>query len=413
MNFSNIGAFVEIIGNGLVAHCAVTCKCVAEFVGKNLHIENGVVKAAENEGSFIFLKAGHIAGGSFARFVFKIHKVVVDHEIDEFAGFGAEFMIHFASLFNKEFCVADGFCVAVREDEFFIVSHNFVNADSLCLGFIKFFAKGNKVAFYLFTESGNFFLAVIASSLVDVAKGSEGFVAKSFAHCGAAFYKFIENFFHFFFVGSIEFGIFCESGFTDFAVGVSEIALDSVKVKNLSVKFDVCGCHKFLIFGGEHCLFLKIGDKFGLEGIELAADFHKKFRAEIFVNFFCEGAFGKSFCVFGESCLSNGKALVKESHFVFIEFVGGVKGVADVCNGEHGFHFFAGFVIIEDYLLNFLIAFCRAKFCGIFFAEFFRFINVRADIFNFVKTEVFHKNRSFQMQKNLQGYNSNFHALSQ
>ena len=81
---------------------------------------------------------------------------------------------------------------------------------------------------------------------------------------------------------------------------------------------------------------------------------------------------------------------MEESHFVLIEFVGGVEGVADMGNVDHGRHILGGFIGFLDNRAYLRIGFCGSELFGEFAGFCFGSINIRADVFDSIKSKIFH-----------------------
>ena len=136
MDLGDIRGFRIIIGYRLIAHCHVTGKGVPKFVCQYLNIPNSPVETGENKRSQEVRKIGHVACGGLARFVFQIHQTVIDHEVDEFAGFRTELMVHLLRLWYQHLVIPDGLGVAIRENAFFVINHHVGDAETFCLSFV-------------------------------------------------------------------------------------------------------------------------------------------------------------------------------------------------------------------------------------------------------------------------------------
>ena len=390
VNFRDICAFGIVCHNRLMAHCAVAGKGVSQLVAENLHIEDSVVEAAKHEGCAVFWQVGHVAGVCLAGLVGEVHKLVVDHKVDKFAGFGAEVVVHLLRLFDHVILVADRLRIAVREDEFLVVRHKTVYAYALCLRLIELGAKGNKLTENLLAEGRNLLLTVVASALLKVAQRGEGLVAESLSHFGANLDELVEDFLHFLLVLLVEFGIFLECGLANLAVGVLKVLLNTVEVELFAVELNFGGCHKLLILGFKAALLLHKGNEGVVVLSKITAGGNKVLLAEVGVKFGGKGAFYHRFAEFDEGALDFGKALLNERNFFLVKFVGGVKGVANVRNGYHGLKLGHILVVFENGGFYVGVAFRVSDTLGKLFCLGFGSVKVRADIFQFAKGEIFH-----------------------
>ena len=390
VNFRNICAFGVVCHNRLMAHCAVAGKGVSQLVAENLHIEDSVVEAAEYERSKVFGQARHIAGVRLAGLVGKIHKLVVDHKVDKFAGFGAEVVVHLLRLFDHVILVADRLRVAVREDELLVIRHKTVYAYALCLRLIELGAEGNKLTENLLAEGRNLLLTVVASALLKVAQRGEGLVAESLSHFGANLDELVEDFLHFLLVLLVELGIFLECGLANLAVGVLKVLLNTVEVELFAGELYFGGCHKLLILGFKAALLLLKGNKGVVVLVKLSLCGNKVFLAEVCVKLCGKGTFDDGFGEAHKGALRLRSALIYKGYFVFVKFVCGVKGVANVRNGYHGVKVAHKFVKVENCGFYVGVAFRVSDTLGKLFCLGFGSVKVRADIFQFAKGEIFH-----------------------
>ena len=349
-----------------------------------------MVEAAEYKRSAVLRKVRHISGIGLIGLVFKIHQLMLNHKVDEFAGFGTEIVVHFLCFGNHILFVADGLRVAVGEYKFFIVSHNMINTDAFCLRFVKLFAKGNKLTANLLAEGSNLLLTVIASSLLKIAQGSKGLVAQRLTHFGTNFYKLVEDFFHLLLVAFIKLGVFFECCLANFAVRVLKVLLNAVKVKLLSVKLNLCGSHQLLILGFKTAFLLHKRNKSVIILSKLAAGGNKVFLAEIRINFSGETAIDYCFGKGDERTLRFGGTLMNEFDFFLVEFIGGVKSIADMRNGGHGVKLGHILVGLKNDGFYVGVAFRRFNALGKLFCFGFCGVKIRSYIFQIAESKIFH-----------------------
>ena len=112
---------------------------------------------------------------------------MVDHEVDEFAGFRADLVIHLLRGLDHERVVARRLGVAVREDHLFIIAHDVVEAEALGLRVIELLAQGDKERAHLLAEGRDLLFAVIRAALLQIADGDVVLIAEVFAHLVADF----------------------------------------------------------------------------------------------------------------------------------------------------------------------------------------------------------------------------------
>ena len=181
---------------------------------------------------------------------------MVDHEVDEFAGFRADLVIHLLRGLDHERVVARRLGVAVREYHLFVVPHDVINAEALGLRVIELLAQRNKNGAYLLAERRDLFFAVIRASLLQITDRNVIFVAKIFAHLVADTNQLIPNLFQTRLIVLIKFGVCLDGSGAYRAVRVFKVFLHAVKVQILAVKRNLCRGHDFLIFIGQAALLL-------------------------------------------------------------------------------------------------------------------------------------------------------------
>ena len=144
VDLRDVGRFAVIVRDGLAAHGHIAREGVAQLVREHLHIKDRVVKAGEHEGRLQTRQARHVACGGLAGLVLQIHQLVVDHEVDEFAGLRADLVIHLLRGLDHEGVVARRLGVAVREDHLFVVAHDVVDAEAPGLRVIELWHSGTR-----------------------------------------------------------------------------------------------------------------------------------------------------------------------------------------------------------------------------------------------------------------------------
>ena len=100
------------------------------------------------------------------RSVFYVEKFVIEHKIDKLARFLAHIVIHFTRFCDKKIVIADGLCVSVAENKFFVVRFKVADAYTFSLRLVEFFTERNEFVFYLLAERRNVLFVIIGSSLL-------------------------------------------------------------------------------------------------------------------------------------------------------------------------------------------------------------------------------------------------------
>ncbi len=290
VDLRNVGGFAVVIRNGLAAHGHVAREGVTQLMGQNLHVEDRMVEAGEHEGRFQAGQARHVARGGLARLVLQIHQLVVDHEVDEFAGFRADFVIHFLGGSDHEGVVPRRLGVAVGEDHLLVVPHDMVDAEAFCLGVIELPAQGHEERAHLLPEGRDLLFTVVRASLLQIAHGNVVLVAEIFAHLVADADELAPDLLQTGLVVLVEFGVRLDGGGTHRAVGMLKVFLDAVEVQGLAVKGDLGGGHDLLVFVGQAALLLAQGDVGLAEQLLLQVHGDKILLAELPLDVRPEGA---------------------------------------------------------------------------------------------------------------------------
>ena len=223
---------------------------------QHLHIKDRVVEAGEYKRRFQARQTRHVARGGLARLVLQIHQLMVDHEVDKFAGFRADLVVHLLRGLDHERVVTRRLSVAIRKYHLFVVPHDVINAKALGLRVIELLAQRNKNGAYLLAERRDLFFAVIRASLLQITDRNVIFVAKIFAHLVADTNQLIPNLFQTRLIVLIKFGVCLDGSGAHRAVRVFKVFLHAVKVQLLAVKRNLCRGHDFLIFIGQAALLL-------------------------------------------------------------------------------------------------------------------------------------------------------------
>ena len=259
-------------------------------MGQHLHVENRVVEAGEHEGRLQAGQARHVARGGLARFVLQVHQLVVDHEVNEFAGFRADLVIHFLGGFDHEGVVPRRLGIAVREDHLLVVPHDMVDAEALGLGVIELLAQRHEERAHLLPEGRDFLFAVVRASLLQIAHGNVVLVAQVPAHLVADADKLAPDLLQTRLVVLVELGVRLDGGGTHRAVGMLEILLDAVEVQGLAVEGNLGGGHDLLIFVGQAAFLLTQRDVGFTEQLLLQVHGDKVLLAEFPLDVRPEGA---------------------------------------------------------------------------------------------------------------------------
>ena len=324
VNLCNIGRFAVIIRNGLAAHGHVARKRVAQFVRQHLHIENRVVEAGEHERRF---QAG------LARLVLQIHQLVVDHEIDEFSRFRADLVVHLLRSLDHEGVVARRLGVAVREHQLFVVAHDVVEAETLCLCVIKLLAQRDKECAHLLAEGSYLLFTVVCAALLQIADRDVVLVAEIFAHLIADFDQFVPNFLQTRLIGLIELGIRLDGGGTHRAVRMLKVFLHTVEVQRLAVERNFRRGHDLLIFVGQPAFLLAQRNVGLTEQLFLQIHGNKILLAELLLDIRAEGAGGNRLAERDLCAAERGQRVLQILNFRFIKLVARVERMPDVRDG--------------------------------------------------------------------------------
>ena len=258
---------------------------------------------------------------------------MVDHEIDELAGFRADLVVHLLRGFDHERIVARGLCVAVREDHFFVIAHDVVEAEALCLRLIELPAQGDKERAHLLTEGRDLLLAVIRAALLEIADGDVVLVAEVFAHLVADFNQLVPDLLQPRLVAFIEFGIRLDGSGAHRAAWMLEVFLQAVEVQRLAVELDLGRGHDLLILVGQTALLLAQRNVFLAVQLLLQIHGDEILPAEFPLDIRAEGAGRDGLAERDLRAAERGQRVLQVLDLLLIKFVARVERVADVRNG--------------------------------------------------------------------------------
>ena len=294
---------------------------------------------------------------------------MVDHEVDEFAGFRADLVVHLLGGPDHKGVVARRLGVAVREDHLLVVPHDMVDAETLCLRVIELLAQRHEECAHLLPEGRDFLFAVVRASLLQIAHGNVVFIAQIFAHLVADVDEFAPDLLQTRLVVLVELGVRLDGGGTHRAVGMLEVFLDAVKIQGLAVKGNLGGGHDLLVLVGQAAFLLTQRDVGFTEQLLLQVHGDKVLLAEFPLDVRTEGAGRDGFAERHLVAAEGGQRVLQIIDLRLIEFVPGVQSVADVCDGILGEQFAALAVDLKNQAAQGAVA-LRLPDCGFPLGEF-------------------------------------------
>ncbi len=242
-------------------------------------------------------------------------------------------MIHLLRGPDHEFVVARRLGVAVREDHFFVVPHDMVDAKALGLGVIELPAQGHKEGAHLLAEGSDLFFAVIRAPLLQIAHGDIVLIAEIFAHLIADADQFIPDLLQARLVILIKFRIRLDGGSAHGPVGMLKVFLHAVEVQRLAVEGDLRRGHDLLILIGQAALLLAQRDIFFTEQLFLQIHGNEILPAKFFFDLRTEGA-GRDGLAEGDlRAAGRGQRVLQIMDLRFVKRIAGVQRVANVCDG--------------------------------------------------------------------------------
>ena len=282
---------------------------------------------------------------------------MLDHEVDEFAGLGAQLVVHFLRRLYHEGVIARRLGVAVREYHLFIIPHDVIDAETLCLCIVELLAQRHQEGAHLLPEGGDLLFAVVGAALLQVADRDVILIAEISAHLVADVDQLVPDLLETRLVLLVEFGVGTDGGGTHRTVGMLEILLHTVKVQGLAVEGDLGGGHDLLIFVGQAAFLLAQRDVGLAEQLLLQIDRDKVLLAEFPLDLRAEAAGGDGFVERDLLAAEGGQRVLQIVDLGLVEFVTGIQRVADVCDGILGGKFAALPVHLENQRAQCLIAF--------------------------------------------------------
>ncbi|CDC60767.1 unknown [Clostridium sp. CAG:448] len=292
-----------------------------------------MVEAGEHEGRLQAGQARHVARGGLAGLVLQIHQLVVDHEVDEFAGLWADLVIHLLRGLDHERVVARRLGIAVGEYHLFVIPHDMIDPQALCLRVIKLGAQRHQKFAHLLAEGRNLLFTVIGAPLLQIAHGDVVFVAEILAHLIADADQLIPDLLQTRLVVLVEFCVCLYRGGAYRAVGMLEILLQAVEIERLAVKGNLGSRHDLLILVGQAAFLLAQGNvRFA---VQLFLQIHgdKILLAELPLNVRAEGAGGNGFAERNLCAAKRGQGVLQIADLRLVKRIARVKRVADLRNG--------------------------------------------------------------------------------
>ena len=333
VDLRDVGGLAVIVRNGLAAHGHIARKGVAQLVGQHLHVEDRVVEAGEHEGRLQAGQAGHVARGRLARLVLQVHQLMVDHEVDKFAGLRTDLVVHLLRGPDHEGVIARRLGVAIREHHLLVVPHDMVDAKASGLRVIELLTQRHQNGAHLLAEGGHLLFAVVRAALLQIAHGDVVLIAQVFAHLVADADQLAPDLLQTRLVFLVEPGICLDGGGAHGAVGMLKVLLHAVEVQGLAVEGDLGRGHDLLILVGQAALLLAQGDVLLTEQFFLQIHGDKILLAELPLDVRAERAGRDGFAERHLPAAEGGQRVLQIPDLRLIKFVPRVQRVPDVGNG--------------------------------------------------------------------------------
>ena len=333
VDLRDVGRFAVIVRDGLAAHGHIAREGMAQLVREHLHIKDRVVEAGEHEGRLQTRQARHVARGGLAGLVLQIHQLVVDHEVDEFAGLRADLVIHLLRGLDHEGIVARGLGIAVREDHLFIVAHDVVDAEAPGLRVIELLAQRHEDGAHLLAEGRDLLLAVVRAPLFEIADGDIVLVAEILAHLVADPDQLVPDLLQPRLVALVEVGVRLDGGGAHRAVGMLKVFLQAVEVQRLAVEGNLGRGHDLLILVGQTALLLAKRDVFLAVQLLLQIHGDEILLAVFLLDVRPVGAGGDGLAERDLRAAERGQRVLQIGDLRLIKFVARVERMPDVRNG--------------------------------------------------------------------------------